>query len=355
MAIGQSEVISYSYDVVDSNGGSVPQTATVTITGENHAPSVTAAVTATATEDDASFAVDLLAGASDADIADVLSVANVTVTSGDASGVTLNGNSLDVDPNAYNALAFGQSEVISYSYDVIDGNGGLVPQTATITITGENDGPNVGAVVSAIATEDDTAFSVDLLSGASDPDATDILSVANVAVTSGDASGVTLNGNSLDVDPNAYNALAFGQSEVISYSYDVIDGNGGTVPQTATITITGENDGPNVGAAVSATVTEDVAAFSVDLLSGASDPDATDSLSVANLIVTSGDATGITINGNSLDVNPSAYNALAFGQSEIISYSYDVIDGNGGLVPQTATITITGENDTPSVGAVVEL
>ena len=353
LAFGQSEVISYGYDVIDGNGGTVPQTATITITGANDGPSVTAVVAAGSTEDAAAYSVDLLAGAADPDATDSLSVANLTVTFGDASGVTVNGNSLDVDPNAYDTLAVGQSEVISYSYDVIDGNGGTVPQTATITITGENDAPSVAAVVTAAATEDDAAFSVDLLSGASDPDTTDVLSVANVTVTSGDASGVTLNGNSLDVDPNVYNALSFGESEIISYSYDVIDGNGGTVPQTATVTITGENDTPSVGAVVSAIATEEDAAFSVDLLSGATDPDTTDSLSVANLIVTSGDASGVTINGNSLDVDPTAYNALAFGQSEVITYSYNVIDGNGGSVAQTATITITGENDGSSVGAAV--
>ncbi|WP_369292790.1 VCBS domain-containing protein, partial [Saccharophagus degradans] len=46
-----------------------------------------------------------------------------------------------MDPNAYNALAAGEREVITYSYDVEDGNGGCVSQTATITISGSNDAP----------------------------------------------------------------------------------------------------------------------------------------------------------------------------------------------------------------------
>ena len=88
------------------------------------------------------------------------------MTAGDASGVTVSGNSLTVDPNAYNSLAVGESEVITYSYNVIDGNGGSVAQTATITITGANDAPTVSSAVTATATEDDASFSVDLLAGA---------------------------------------------------------------------------------------------------------------------------------------------------------------------------------------------
>ena len=68
-------------------------------------------------------------------------MSNLTLTSGDASGISVGGNSLTVDPNAYNSLAVGESEVITYSYDVTDGNGGTA-QTATITITGANDGPS---------------------------------------------------------------------------------------------------------------------------------------------------------------------------------------------------------------------
>ena len=118
------------------------------------------------------------------------------------------------------------------------------------------------------------------------------------------------------------------------------------------------NDAPTVGAAVANTTNEDAAAYSVDLLDGASDVDTTDVLNVANLIVVSGDASGITLSGNALSVNPSAYTALAVGTSEIVTYSYDIVDGNGGSVAQTASVTIDGVNDAPvavgDTGAVSE-
>ena len=53
----------------------------------------------------------------------------------------------------------------------------------------------------------------------------------------------------------------------------------------------------------------------------------------------------MTLNGTNLDVDPSAYDSLAVGQAAIIEYSYDIEDGNGGSVSQTATITINGAEE----------
>jgi hypothetical protein len=47
--------------------------------------------------------------------------------------------------------------------------------------------------------------------------------------------------------------------------------------------------------------------------------------------------TGITLVGNSLEVNPNAYNYLAVGETEVVKYSYTISDGNAASVDQTAT------------------
>jgi len=125
--------------------------------------------------------------------------------------------------------------------------------------------------------KDDADFSLDLLQGASDPDASDVLNVANLIVTSGNGAGVSQNGNTLDVSPNAYNYLAEGESETIVVSYDILDGNGGSVAQTATFTIAGENDAPTA-TGDTGSVTEDGTLVATGNL-GASDPDANDTLS----------------------------------------------------------------------------
>ena len=63
----------------------------------------------------------------------------------------------------------------------------------------------------------------------------------------------------------------------------------------------------------------------------------------------SGDATGITDNGDgTFSIDPSAYNALAVGESAIINYTYDVVESDdaGTELSRTATtaqITISGQ------------
>ena len=188
LAAGQVETITVTYDVTDANGASIAQSATITITGSNDAPTVTAALSSAAAQDDAAYSIDLLAGASDVDAGAVLAVANVA---GLVAGVTLSGNSLSVDPSQFQSLAAGQVETITVTYDVTDANGASIAQSATITITGSNDAPTVTAALSSAAVEDDAAYSIDLLAGASDVDTGAVLSVANVA---GLVAGVTLVG-----------------------------------------------------------------------------------------------------------------------------------------------------------------
>jgi VCBS repeat-containing protein len=210
----------------------------------NISPVVSGAITATQNEDAAAFSVALLIGASDAD-GDPLTATGVTNMSGDASGITISGNSLLVDPAAYGHLALGDSEVVVYNYTISDGKGGSVAQTATVTIAGRNDAPTVSAAVVAAASEDGAAFSINLLGGATDGDDGAVLSASGVTPLSGDASGITIDGNELDVNANAYNYLAAGESEVVTFGYNLRDEHGATVAQTATVTITGANDAPN--------------------------------------------------------------------------------------------------------------
>lgn len=348
LAVGEQATDEVTYTVEDGNGGSRTETVTVTITGSNDAPVVSTSATAAVTEDDAPFSVDLLAGASDVDGTDVLNAINVTLASGDASGVTVNGNSLSVDPNAYNHLAVGESETVTYNYDVSDGNGGVVSTSQSVKITGVNDDPTVGAAISAVATEDDAGFSVDLLAGAADVDTSDTLNVANLAVVSGDASGITVNGNSLSVNPSAYNGLAVGESAVVSYSYDVSDGNGGTAAQTATITINGVNDAPDANDDAASLLAN--SSTHIEALDNDTDPDG-DALVISAVDAQS--ALGVSVNnhhGDEIHYDPSgmaSFAALAGGEVVQDTVSYTISDGNGGTDTATATFTVTGVNDGP--------
>ncbi|MBL4827836.1 MAG: retention module-containing protein [Spongiibacteraceae bacterium] len=345
LAVGESVTVNYSYDVIDGNGGVVSTSAVITIEGRNDTPTVSSAISETTNEDATTFAVDLLQNASDVDTSDSLTISNIS-TSGDDSGISISSNSLNVDPSAYSYLAVGESTTVTVNYDVIDGNGGVVATSAEITIEGRNDAPVVSSAISETTNEDASSFSVDLLQNASDVDNTDSLSVSNIS-SSGDDSGISVSGNTLNVDPSAYNHLAVGESVTVTYNYDIFDGST-TTTTSAEITIEGRNDTPVVSSAISESSNEDASGFSVDLLQNASDVDTSDILSIDNLTM-SGDASGISVSGNSLTVDPSAYHYLAQGESVVVTCTYNVIDSHGGVVPTTASITIDGRDDAPEV------
>nr|MDH4483359.1 hypothetical protein [Rhodoferax sp.] len=93
------------------------------------------------------------------------------------------------------------------------------------------------------------SYTLDLLSGAGDVDAGETASLAvsgvnykvNGASVDGIPAGLTLNAGVLTVDPTnaTFNSLAAGVTRTITVEYTISDGKGGTVDQTATVTITG--------------------------------------------------------------------------------------------------------------------
>src|SRR6185369_10052002 len=322
LAVGQSSSIVVSYNVKDAQGATVAQTETITITGTNDAPTAAAPLTTSAAEGAAAYTQNLLAGASDPDDGETatLAVTGVTysVDGGPASGtapagVSVSGNTVSIDPSnaAFNHLAVGQSSSIVVSYNVKDAQGATVAQTETITITGTNDAPTVAAPLTTSAAEGAAAYTQNLLAGASDPDdgETATLAVAGVtySVDGGPASGtapagVSVSGNTVSIDPSnaAFNHLAVGQSSSIVVSYNVKDAQGATVAQTETITITGTNDAPTAAAPLTTSAAEGAAAYTQNLLAGASDPDDGETATLA--------VTGVTY---SVDGGPASGTAPA--------------------------------------------
>ncbi|WP_252177988.1 VCBS domain-containing protein [Endozoicomonas sp. 4G] len=470
LAAGETETLTYEYRVTNSRGESVLESVTITLSGDNDQPQVREAVIQTFDKNSDDFNVDLLAGAFDLDASDSLKAVSLKITAGDPSGITIadDDNSLAVDASAYEHLAAGESEVIEYSYEIEDGQGGVVSQSASITIEGSNDNPEDidlsgtridenqdGAVVGTLSTTDkdlsdthtytvddhrfevvdgdlklkegialdhETDESVDVkvtttdVDGAaysesftlevndineapvvgnvdliisvndapvsagtlvtSDEDTPYIFSTSDFAFTDPDA-GQTLQSIKITQLPLA-GALLFNGSAVTagmevtksellagrlkfeptqnehgnlyaSFEFQVSDGQLFSSSATFDFSITSVNDDPTVSSAIAKNVVEDSASVNIDLLESAADVDVGDNLSVTQITLSSGDDSGITINGNILTIDPGAYDYLPDGVTETIVYSYDIEDGNGGSVAQTATLVITGTNDTAQI------
>ncbi|ANY80483.1 hypothetical protein BB934_21450 [Microvirga ossetica] len=331
---------SFQYRVVDASGlKSAPQAFTLTINPINDAPTVSAAVVATTSEDTATFAVNLLKSASDVDTGDTLTAFDLVLVSGNASGVIASGNSLVVNPNAYSHLALGQSEVVTYNYTSGDGHGGVVPQTVTITVSGTNDAPVVSGVVAASATEDGVSVSLEALANTTDVDAGTTLSVVNVPVSL--PAGVSYDAvtKTFVLDPThaSYQSLAAGQRTTVSVSYGVSDGHVIT-PASVSWSVTGTNDAP-----VATPTSNSTSGAEDTLITGripaGSDVDR-DSLSY-ELVV--------PVAGLTLDADGTFSYVPAANFNGISSFEYRVVDPSGAKsVPQTFTLTINPVNDAPA-------
>ncbi|MDB9525092.1 VCBS domain-containing protein [Oscillatoria sp. CS-180] len=352
--LGASDTLTDSF-VMTSLDGTQSETITITVRGVNDAPVVSEAIAASFTEDEAGpFTVDLLAGASDIDSKGI-SVTNLT-PSETVPGIEVSGSDLKVSPTAYDALAEGETKVVSYAYDIVDGDGGSTPQTATITFKGVNDAPVAGPLIDKTVTESDDAFTVDLTSVVTDSDTNDTLVANSINLTSGDAKGVSVSGSSLQVNPNAYDDLGAGDSEVIVYTYRVTDGIEVVKDLTATVTVSGENDVPVISGNTSGSVTEDVVDKNDDLtVSGSltiSDPDAGES--EFQTTVAGGTYGSLTIDasGNwNYAVANSNSDISALGAEDTLTDTFTVTSKDG-TETQDIVITIQGASDSASVSGV---
>jgi uncharacterized delta-60 repeat protein len=415
LTTGQSETIVASYTIADDHGGSVAQTNTIVIGSpaidpivlSNHAPTVVAPLATTFSKGSQAFWSNLLSGATDVDARNTLnvtdlrfSVAGAATTTVAPTGLQFANNQLLVDPNstAFKDLTLGQTETIVASYNISDGYGGAVAQTNSLTVTGlgatsagsnPNSSPSLISVAAALqstSTAGTQGFWSNLLAGATNTNPNAHLDVANLrfSVNSGASTviapvGIQYANKSIMVDPNntAFRALAAGQSETIVASYNIVDGLGSSVAQTDTIIINGQgsqgassggvntptpnNHAPEVSAPVTAQAGVHTSAFWSNMLAGATDSDVGNQLHVSNVlfslnggVAVASAPTGIQVVNDQLlvDPNSTAFNHLGVGQADTIVASYNVIDGHGGSVAQTDTVTISGPVATVANGTI---
>lgn len=296
--------------------------------------------------------------------------------------------------SALDFLAQGETIKLVSTVRISDGNGGFADATVTINIVGgANDTPSISSVSDLVLTELATplhdAITVDFIdvdltetghtasvqdvamTGVVPPGTIagqiftsgaffDLLTAGAVIKNSGDSSGTA--SFDFNAGPEVFDYLATDEVITLTYTVAVIDSFGAAGTHTVTVTITGTNDAPTVSAALTLATSEGDAPVVRDLLEGASDVDASDTLSVTNiqysvddgpLTATAPDGITILPDGHTINVdgaNP-AFDHLAAGATQEIVVSYDVTDTHGATVAQTETITITGLNDRPVLAA----
>jgi DNA/RNA endonuclease G (NUC1) len=265
-----------------------------------------------------------------------LTVMNVTQTLNTHGTVSLVSGQVTYIPDGnYNGPA-------SFDYQVCDNgttNGAPDAQCGTgvvnITVVSVNDNPV--AVSDAATTDEDTPVTIDVIANDTDSDG------GTPALTSvgGAANGsVSIQSGQAVFSPGA------NYSGTGSFSYTVIDGQGGTATGSVTVTINPVNDAPTANAR-SASTNEDNAAAIV--LTGSDTETPASGLSFA---VVSNPAHGVLSgSGANLTYTPNAnYNGTD-------SFTFNVTDtGDGASAALTSSeatvsINITAVNDAPTAGS----
>ncbi|MFO1174411.1 MAG: cadherin-like domain-containing protein [Paracoccaceae bacterium] len=201
--------------------------------GGNNPPTLSGPAVLTASPEDQPRTItlaELLAGASDPDPADSLSVVNLTVSSG---GLVDNGNGTWTFTPAAN-----DDTGVTFSYEVTDGTA-TVAQTASMDLTPVNDAPTTSGPVIGAATEDGPAVTLDALQNASDPDG-DALTIVNLPVSLPPGVTVNMNGHpfalgdihSLSIPANSNDANSHALNDQV---WSVTAPPGGTINTTSGI------------------------------------------------------------------------------------------------------------------------
>ncbi|MBB4862598.1 VCBS repeat-containing protein [Pseudomonas nitritireducens] len=347
--VGQSETVTFTYQAKDNNGAlSDPQTITITVTGSNDAAVITGQSSGSANETNAPVTIDGKLNITDVDSPASFQAQTDTAGSYGKFSIAADGTWSYVANSAYNELNVGDKLTDSFTVQAADGTS----TTVTVTINGTNDKPV--AFADTQTTDENGVLNAQVPAG-TDVDGT----VASYQLTTDVAQGkgtLTFNADgSYSFNPgNAFDHLNVGQSETVTFTYQAKD-NSGTLsdPQTITITVTGSNDKP-VAFADSQTTDENG-------VLNAQVPTATDvDGSVVGYQLTTDVAQGkgtLTFNADgSYSFNPgSAFDHLAVGKSETVTFTYQAKDNDGALSdPQTITITVTGSNDAPVASATSE-
>ncbi len=311
---------SFTYTVSDGNGGTVTETISLSINSLNDNPTA-GNDTITVDEDSSVITGNLLDNDFDVDGETVFIDG---VSSPSHGSVVYHGDgtfTYTPDPDYCGNDSF--------TYTIKDGVGGESEVTVDVVVNGVNDNPEA---------EDDRIIAVE--------DTT--LVIDSIFDNDFDLDGDTL--TVTDFDQPEHGSLEYNDDGTFTYTpdanyngrdefnYTVSDGNGGTDTATVVLRVRAVNDTPD-GGTDSYTVTEDGTVTTGNVLVNDSDVDG-DTLHIAGF--TQAEHGSVANNGDgTFTYTPDG----DFNGAD--SFTYTIIDGNGGEQSVTVNVDVTAVNDAP--------
>ncbi|NQV44676.1 MAG: tandem-95 repeat protein, partial [Rhodospirillales bacterium] len=345
LGVGEAQDVEITYTISDGQGGTSTATATVTVTGSNDGP---VAVHDTAvTQETTGVTLNVLANDTDLD-GDALTVTNVALPDGVDGTVTINADgTITFEPGpSFGTMVEGESQQVEIAYTISDGQGGTAAATATVTVTGSTTG--IVTVVDTATTGEDASVTIDVLSNDVNLDGGELSVVEAVLPNGVDGTVVVNPDGTISFTPGSgFDALGVGETQDVAITYTATNAGGAIETGTATVTVTGSNDGP-VATADVATTGED-SSVTLNVLANDTDVDVNDALTVTGASLPDGvDGTVVVNADGTISFTPgNEFDALGVGEMQDVAITYTISDGQGGTSTATATVTVTGSNDGP--------
>jgi VCBS repeat-containing protein len=315
---------SFTFKVSDGTHDSNTSTVSITVSSLNDNPDAVDD-TPTIAEDSGANTINVLGNDTDTD-GDSLTITAVTQGTNGSVAITNGGTDLSYTP----AANFNGSD--SFTYTIIDGNGGTDTATVSLTITAVNDAPV--AADESYNTSEDAPLSVSVPGVLGNDSDVDGNTLTAIQVSSPSNGSLTLNSDgSFTYTPNQN----FNGSD--SFTYKANDAQADSNLATVTITVNPVNDDPTANTDA-ATVAEDSTNNAINVLANDScAPDTGETLTVTAVSTPTHGTTAFTASG--VTYTPAAN---YFGSD---SFTYTVSDGHGGSDTATVNITVTNVNDAP--------
>lgn len=346
LAVGETEDLSFTYQVEDADGDTETATITVTVTGVNDAPIARALSSETLEED----TVRAQAVFIDTDV-DATDEVDVTAVTQDAQGglFTFENDYIEFDPqDDFIYLAFGESTTVTTTYTITDEHGASDTHTWSVEVIGQNGAP-VAVNDSTTITEDEDLSGFNLLSNDWDPDASDVISLVSLAQPSkGESVLESSSEGTVGFNTGSdFDYLNVGDSITLTMDYDIEDDTEAAVTGTDTgqfsITITGVNDGPVANMDIASVSESD--SVNITVLDNDTDVDQNATLSLVSAKVVYGGGT-VSLDGNEVVFNTNGdFENLALGQTGEAVIEYVMEDEHGAQSTSAAFVQINGEQD----------
>jgi VCBS repeat-containing protein len=351
LAVGQTKVETFNITLDDRQGGVITKTVSVTITGTNDAPALTAALATfapgTAGTPYTITIAQMLQGYTDADAGETAALTVTAPTSPNGTFALNSGGTAYIFTPSTNFVG-----TVNISYSVVDTHGTAIPASQSFTIDAAvvvNHAPALTAAPATFApATEDTPYTVtiaQLLQGYTDADAGETATLTVTAPTSTNGT-FALNGagTAYIFTPNAnFNGTA-------NISYSVVDTTGLSIAANQSFTVIAVADAPalTTAPATFSPATEDTpyTVTIAQLLQGYTDADAGET---ATLTVTAPTSTNGTF---ALNGAGTAYvftpNANFNGTANI---SYSVVDTTGLSIAASQSFTVSAVADAPALTA----